>query len=283
MIVVVYALGYIVMFGLPLLIGAWLSRTRGAAWRLFLIGMVTFVLAQAVHIPFNWLIGQSGLLPMDLEALPNLLIVATFLGLSAGVFEEVARYLAYRFWARDARSWGTGLMLGAGHGGVEAMLLALIGAINVGILFAMRSGFLIDLVPPEQLGLLQAQIAAVFDAPWYAALLPAIERVFAMCAQLALSLLVLQVFLRRNILWLFAAILWHAVIDALAVVGIEQWGVYVTEAILGVTAVINLALIWYLRQPEPTAPAPEPLPEPPGASSDALDVTADMLDRSRYS
>ena len=55
------------------------------------------------------------------------------LGLSARVCEEVARYLMLRRVATGARDWQTGLMYGAGHGGVESMILGglvLVGAVN---------------------------------------------------------------------------------------------------------------------------------------------------------
>ena len=64
------------------------------------------------------------------------IIYAVFLGLSAGVFEETARYLTYRFWAKDARSWSRGLMLGAGHGGSEAILVGALAAVNFVALLA---------------------------------------------------------------------------------------------------------------------------------------------------
>jgi uncharacterized membrane protein YhfC len=70
----------------------------------------------------------------------NLLIIAGFLGLSAGFFEESARYVVYRWWARDARTWSQGLMLGAGHGGIESILLGFLLAINVAALAGVRAG-----------------------------------------------------------------------------------------------------------------------------------------------
>jgi uncharacterized membrane protein YhfC len=81
---------------------------------------VTFVVSQIGHIPFNWLILERWeLVPTDTAVLSSLIIFALFLGLSAGVFEEGARYLTYRFWAKEARTWGKGLMLGAGHGALR--------------------------------------------------------------------------------------------------------------------------------------------------------------------
>lgn len=284
MILLLYAFSYLVMLALPIALGVWIHRTRGASWRLFLIGAVTFVGSQIFHIPFNWLVQQRlQLLPADTTVVTNLIVVAAFLGLSAGVFEESARYLVYRFWAKDARSWGKGLMLGAGHGGIESILLGVLAAINVGSLALMNSGQLQQLIPPEQAALVEAQIAAVFGVPWYMALLPAVERVFALALHLSLSILVLQVFTRRNLLWLLLAILWHALANFLAVFGAVTWGAVAAELLLAATAVVSVVIIFWLRRPEPKDPEPQPLPAAKSGPDRPPEVTDEMLDRSRYS
>lgn len=283
--VALYGINYLLMILLPLAVGYWLARTRRVSWRLFGIGAVTFVAAQILHVPFNWLVLQRlQLLPTDTSVLSNLIILAVFLGLSAGVFEEVARYLTYRYWAKDARSWGRGLMLGAGHGGVESILLALTAALNVGMLALMASGYFLETIPAEQMPLLQQRISGVFQVPWYQAFLPFAERVFALALHLSLSLLVMQVFTRGRSWWLLVAILWHALVDALVVVSAAEWGVLVTEALLAVTALVSLGIIYWLKGPEPAAPRREPLPPPAGAERrESSVVTDEMVDRSRYS
>ncbi|HRO24913.1 MAG TPA: YhfC family glutamic-type intramembrane protease, partial [Promineifilum sp.] len=125
------AINITLMLVIPVVLAIFIHRRTSASWRFFFIGAVTFILSQVLHIPFNWLVGQTGLLPDSMDTTANLLITAIFLGLSAGVFEETARYLAYRFWARDARSWSRGLMLGAGHGGIESILVGVLSAVSI--------------------------------------------------------------------------------------------------------------------------------------------------------
>lgn len=284
MIKVLYFLSYILIIALPILIGVWLHRTRKASWRLFFIGAVTFIASQVLYIPFNWLVLQQWqLIPTDTAVPINLIILAIFLGLSSGVFEEGARYLTYRFWAKDARTWGRGMMLGDGHGGIEAILVAVIAAINIGALALMRGGLIPVPVPSEQLSLLEAQYAAVFDVPLYNAFLPLIERVLAICLHLALSLMVMQVFTRGRSIWLLAAILWHALVNAVVVIAATMWGVWVSEGLLSIFALISLGIIFWLKTPEPQEPDIDPLPSPPASQDTHTEVTNDMLDRSRYS
>src|SRR5512135_27806 len=46
------------------------------------------------------------------------------LALTAGIFEEVGRYLGYRiFMRREEKTWNKGVMYGLGHGGLESAVL----------------------------------------------------------------------------------------------------------------------------------------------------------------
>lgn len=282
MIVGLYALSYLLMLGMPIALGVWIARRRGAGWALFGMGALTFIASQVLHIPFNWLILQRWrLLPIDTAVTLNLVLLAAFAGLSAGVFEEGARYVTYRWWAKKARTWGRGLMLGAGHGGVESILLGLLAALNVGALAFMRGGWLLELVPAAQLPLLEQVFTAVFDVPWYMALFPAVERLFAICAHLALSLLVMQCFVRGQRRWLGIAVLWHAAFNFVALFAVVRWGAVAAEGLLGVAALLSLGLIFALRTPEPPVSMPEPLPVDEPAPR-PLKTTGEMLDRSRY-
>jgi ABC-2 type transport system permease protein len=71
-------------------------------------------------------------------------------------------------------------------------------------------------LPAAQLAALQEQLAALAGSPALAAL-PLLERLIALAAQLAFSLLVLQAFRRRSPLYVVLAIVYHALVDFLAV------------------------------------------------------------------
>jgi uncharacterized membrane protein YhfC len=174
------------------------------------------------------------------------------LGLSAGLLEESARYLVLRYWLRRDRSWRAALMFGAGHGGVESFLLGVLAALGAISVFVLRNVDPVQLgVPPDRLPTLQAQLDTAWNVPPWYPLLGAFERVLAIATHLFLSVLVMQAFLRRNLLWLTAAILWHTLFDALAVYAVATWGIVRTEAIIAVPAVLGLVLMFALRGPEP--------------------------------
>lgn len=287
---ITHLLNGLLMVTIPVVLGIFLSRRFNLGWRLWWIGGATFILSQVGHIPFNILVGQlfnTGVLPAPPQQYA-LLFQSVFLGLSAGFWEEGARYAAYRWWAKDARSWSRGLMMGAGHGGIEAIVLGILVLITYYAMIAIRNMDLSTLVPAEQLELAQFQVTAYWSAAWYATLLGALERAFSVTVQLALSILVLQVFTRSRLFWLWIAIGWHALVDAVAVYSAAILGMYVTELIIAVFALASLAFIFMLRQPEPELSVePEPIPVQAPDSTVLLGqvspiVTDDKLSESRF-
>jgi uncharacterized membrane protein YhfC len=275
---------------MPLGLGFALARRLGLRWRLFAIGAVTFVGSQVLHIPFNaWVLGplfQRLGLSEATQGLP-LAIVAGALGLSAGIFEEGARTIVYRFWLKGSRSWSQALMFGAGHGGIEAILLGGLALMALFQLISLRGVDLATVLPADQLELARAQVEAYWSAPWYEALLPAVERASALCLQVSLAVLVLQAFTRHNPLWVVLAIAWHALIDAVAVIAMAVWGVYVSEGLVALGALASLGILWRLWRPEaagPVEPIPDALPPVVGFTQigDLPPSTPEKLDNSRY-
>lgn len=288
----IYPLNGLLMIGLAALLGILLTRAFGLSWRLWWTGAATFVLSQMGHIPFNALATQlfsQGILPSP-ENGARLLFNAVFLGLSAGVWEECARFAVYRWWAKDARSWRQGLLFGAGHGGIEAIIVGVIVLATFVQMVAIKDTDLSTIVPAAQLPAVLQQVEAYWSTPWYMGLLGALERVFAITCHLCFSLLVLQAFIHKNLLWLLAAIGWHAFLDAVAVFSIGTWGMLLTEALVGVIAAISLFLIFWLKRSMPEiAVAPGVLPAsdvspapPPAFEMPALQETPDDLDQTRY-
>ena len=277
----------LLMVALPVAVGIFLARKFQIGWRLWWIGAVTFVLSQIGHIPFNVAVGllfERGILPTPAPSI-GVVFSAVFAGLSAGVWEEIFRYGAFRWWAKEARSWSKALMLGSGWGGAEAIILGILVLINYVVMVAAQVGDISSLIPEGQAALLDQQIAVYWSLPWYDTLLGALERAFALTVQICLSVMVVQVFIRKNILWLFIAIGWHALVDALAVYLVSTTSAYVTEAVIGITAIISLVVIYALRQPEYAREEPQIISQP--TPSDMTNIIVDdpsleKLDESKY-
>lgn len=283
-----HLLNGVLMIALPIVLGIYLSRRYRLGWRLWWIGAGTFVLSQIGHIPFNavlTLLFNRGFLPAPPPEY-QLLFNSVLLGLSAGLWEESFRYGAFRWWAKDARSWSKALMMGNGHGGIEAILLGVLVLINYIIMWVAQGMDLSAYIPAGQLPIFEEQVAIYWSIPWYDSLLGALERVFALTIQISLSVIVLQVFLRRNLVWLIIAIGWHALVDALSVYLVSTQSIYTVEAVIGVLALISLGIIFILRSPDPvptveeTPPVQPALPDPANGNSETVDSY--RLDETRY-
>jgi uncharacterized membrane protein YhfC len=256
MIEIAYPLAAMTMLFLPVGLGMFLAERLGTSWRLFGIGALTFIGSQAVHIPL--LFALTGAFKRQLLPTPPpgwaLASNAVLLGLAAGLCEELARFLVYRRWLVSARSWRDALMFGAGHGGAEAIIFGILAGLTFVKMLSLRSADLGHLpVTAAQLLALRAQVAAYWSAPWYDSLLGAIERASALCLQISFTVMVLQAVRRRSLMWLAAAILWHAVVDGTVVVALSTGGIYRSEAALVAFAACAFAMTLALRSQEQAA------------------------------
>ena len=279
-----HLLNGLLMIVMPVGLAIYLTSHWKMGGRIWWIGAATFVLSQVGHIPFNWAAGkilnQTGMIRWNPTS--QLIFNAIFLGLSAGIFEEGARYLAMRWWAKKTRSWRKGIMFGAGHGGAEAIILGLLALYAFLQLAALRNADLTKLFPASQLTLATQQVQAYWSSPWYTAMLGALERLFTIPCQIAMAVMVMQVFTRRNIGWLFAAIGYHALLDGVAVIGQKYMPPVSLEGVIGIFAVISVAIIFLLRQPEPTEVLPPVAPALVVQVPEPVLETAENLEDTRY-
>jgi uncharacterized membrane protein YhfC len=279
-----HLLNGILMVAMPVGLAICLTRYWKMGARLWWIGVATFILSQIVHIPVNIgvdrLLNQTSIISWD--PIAQLLFYAIFLGLSAGIFEEGARYLVLRWWAKDARSWRNGVLFGAGHGGVEAIILGLLVIYAFFQMMILRNNAVAEIVPASQLALVQEQVASYWSTTWYNSLLGALERLFTIPCQIAMAVMVMQVFTRKNILWLLIAIGYHAILDGVAVFGQKYLGSLELEAVVGLFAVTSVAIIIFLRQPEPAEVVLPVLISPDLPIPGSIQETVENLENTRY-
>lgn len=280
------------MIALPIVLGIYLINKFHLGWKLWLIGASTFIISQIFHLPFNtYLLNPLlGTIQQTIQGVPGNLVVALILGLSAGIFEECARYGMFRWWIKDARSWRTAILAGAGHGGAEAILLGGLVMLAYINMVAYRNTDLSSLnLTSDQLEIARQQIQTYWSVPWYNTLFGAVERIFTIPFHIMASVFVLQVFTRRpghqQLWWLGLAILFHTLMDASVVFIAGQWGGYAAEAVLGGLAILDIVIIFALRQPEPEPtilPPHLPTNEPPVFNPKPVEETSENLENTRY-
>lgn len=251
--------------GFPLLVGVWLVRRFHLHWIVFGYGFVVFLLSQLVtRVPAIQVIQQ--LFGKELSSTPTITVIwFAVLALTAGLFEEVGRWLGYRwFFRREPRTWANALLYGTGHAACESIIL-----VGLAVLLAMVNYVILTTMSPETIAALPAaQQTQVNDAiqifaglQGWEPLLGAVERIFSLVFHLSASVLVLQAFTRRNNAWLLLAIGWHALTDFGTIM--FQYVVQnaiLTEGLVGLAAVISLVIVLRLRPSAPEAVTADPAP-----------------------
>jgi len=253
MLTLAFLIEILIMLGAPVALGVYLWRKRRLPWTLFFAGAVTFIASQVAHLPLN--LGLTALFKLDWMPTPpeawQLPFNAVVLGLTAGLCEETARYLVYRFWIKDARTWRQALMFGAGHGGVEAIITGLLVGATLLSMVAMRGVDVTTLgVPADQAAEAARQVKEFWAMPVYMPLLAAAERLMALLLHLSLAALVMQVFLRGRLWPLWAAIGWHGLVNAVAVFVNGTWGAAAAEASLAGLTLISVGILWATQRAE---------------------------------
>lgn len=212
---------------------AWAVQRRwGGSWRAFWIGMLFFGMCQLAELPLATglaLLGQYATLPSWAGGL--------VVGLIAGVFEETTRYLAMRFTGtmRRHRTWSAGMLYGAGHGGLENVMVGA-GVALLALLTLLPAAYLPEAVQPF--------LAA---RPWYDHLFGGLSRVMALTLQIGLTLLVLQVFAQGKLRYLWIAMVWHAWID-FTIVGLSLEVEWLPMALLALYTLISLGIIIHYQR-----------------------------------
>lgn len=248
------SLSILFMLLLPIGLAIALRRRVAVPWFYFCVGILTFVGSQVVHIPLNNWLTDLGLLDPSAESGSIWVRTVLLLGLTAGVCEELARAIGYWFLARREKGRGIGdsVMLGLGHGGIEAMVFgAVLAAASITSLLALQGQNLDSLnLPADQLSAVRLQLEQLTTAPWVV-FLPAWERLVAIGLHVTLSVVVWLAFRRRNAAYVVLAILWHMAVDAglvalLRVIN-ETWQL---ELLFTLITVPGLVWAWRLWQKE---------------------------------
>lgn len=154
----------------------------------FLFGVLTFVGSQMLlRLPILDYLNKNSL-SFTMFSVTHPVFFVVMLGLSAGIFEELARFIVLRFLIKR-RDWQTGFFFGAGHGGIEA-------AIFVGI---------------PTVSILITSFETIVGSEVH--IIAGMERLFAMLLHIALTILVLQGVVRQQFRYVLIAIAIHAFVD----------------------------------------------------------------------
>ncbi len=268
MLAVAFLLQCAIVVAAPLFIAARLRKRWPLSWSLFGAGALTFAASQVVHLPFNrFVLPHLIALGVNFSKGASLVLTSVLLGLSAGVCEEVARFVALRFTLKKARTGPHALMFGVGHGGIESIFVgALAASAALNAAYIQRFGV-------ENLGLSAIDAQSVrqwMNAPPYLVLLGAFERLMTIPFHISAACLVMVAVAKRRPVMLLAAIGWHTLLDAGVVFTASTFGLIASEVWVAVSLPFSLLFIHASMKQLAPLEDPRALPRP-AASGEPLE------------
>ncbi len=260
--VITTAIAVVFVIGYPLALGVIVRKKLAVGWKYFWFGALVFLVFQLLmRTPIVTVLQATVLMHLLLTSTAFTWIWLVILAITAGLFEEVGRYVGYRlFLRREPKTWSKAVMFGLGHGGLESIVVVggqiVLTAINDVVLSTIN----VNTLPSAQRqGVIQL-FAAINAEPFWFPLLAAWERLWTIPLHVALAVMVVQVFRRQQMSWLFLAILFHALVDFLAGALPQAFGhsipiTLLVEGVVCVFGLISVWIIWRLREPEDHAKA----------------------------
>ena len=247
----------------PFILGSIAHHKLAVGWKYFWFGVLVFLVFQLLtRLPLVILL-QDTLLASLLRSSPAFnWLWLVILAVTAALFEEVGRYVGYRlFMGREQKTWSKAVMFGLGHEGLESIVLVGGQIILTLLSIVIFSAININSLPAAQRQSVIQQIATINALPIWFPLLAAWGRFWSFPLQVALSVMVLQVFRRHQIRWLYLAILFHALVDFLTSAFPQAFGQstaieLLVNGMLCVFGLFGVWIIWRLREAGSEAKAP---------------------------
>ena len=238
-----------------------LMGITGLIWILLPIGACIFAAIKLKASPITILIGATVFfitqymlrlpllqfiftIPQVQIGLMNPITYNSILSLTAGIFEECGRYIAFLWLLKNHRQWKDGMLYGLGHGGIEAILLVGLGNINNLIVSAAVSSGASSTLPANSLAQINAAAAALTSLTAYDFIAANAERLFTICLHIALTMLIIYSIRERKSIYLLVAILAHGFVNFSAVMLSNlPIGLLWSESFLLATAVLSILFI----------------------------------------
>lgn len=233
----------VVCFLFPIVLTIYFKIKHKISLKPVFMGVAVFIffvliLEQILH----YFVLQKGLIT-------NPVLITIYGALAAGIFEEGGRLIVFSTILKDKQEWKDGVSYGIGHGGIEAMLVGGLSYLSNLIYCNLINTGMFDTVfgtqlPEEQLTQLKALKEALVGLSFNTLIVGVFERVFAFGIQIALTLIVLYAVRNRKYIFVFIAVILHALVDFPA--ALYQMGflnLYIVEIII---AVIFIAAVIFI-------------------------------------
>ncbi len=209
-------------------------------WQPFFFGCITFLVTAIILEPILHQLVLSSAAGAAIQS--NIWLYGLYGAFAATLFEETGRFLTMKFFLKKYHTQDdAGIMYGAGHGGFEAfMLLGVTMISNIAVSLACNSGAL----AAQTAGLDAASLAAVQNRVMQLCTTPAwmyglgiVERLFAITAQIAMSMIMWRGVVKKNGGYIALACAFHFILDFASVIASSFIGAIGTEIVIAFIAV----------------------------------------------
>jgi len=233
------AVGFLLSGILPVILAFILHRKLEFVWKSVLIGALIFLIFQVLtRVPLIGYLSQK-IWFKELQ-MKHFVLYGFLLALTAGLCEEIGRFIGFKFFLKSHLTWENGIGYGIGHGGLESVTFVGINYLIYLIVSVVKNtGHSLPSV-------FQPAMSLLTQTPSYQFLLGGIERVFALTVQIGFSLIVLYAVKNKRFSFLLLAVLLHTLLDFTAV--LLSKNVLLAESVVGIFAIISFMWIFKSRK-----------------------------------
>lgn len=236
------AISVLVSMGVPIFLAVYFYKKEKISWMAVLVGALMFTVFQFLtRIPLLGYISSTSFYTINFAF--NNQLNYLFLGFTAALFETMGRLVGFKVFLKNKLQWKNGVAYGIGHGGIEAIIIGGIPALNNLIYGIAINLGKYDLLISDR-GVSEQVINGIkndlINYPPYMFLLTGFERVAAFTLQIALSLFVLYAIKNKKYLYIIYAFLIHAVVDSS--IGFIS-NIFILEGLIALIAAVSLIYI----------------------------------------
>ncbi|MBY0599948.1 YhfC family intramembrane metalloprotease [Bacillus bingmayongensis] len=231
---------------IPVIVLVYFRKKYHINWKVVGVGVLIFIgFAQILETPFHvFMLGN----PTVSELLKNPFLYAIYGGLTAGIFEELGRFIAFFYLLKKYQEYKDGLAYGIGHGGIESISIGALASLQT-LYFAIsiNNGSFSKLIEKSpQLSQVQD---ILLNTPFYLYLLGSLERIMALVLQIAFTMLVLYGVKHKKYIFAVYAVLFHAFVDFFAALYQRQViNIFIAEGITVVFTICAFILICKMKE-----------------------------------
>jgi len=212
----------LITIAFPIAAGFWLKRKLGVSWRVISYGLLGYFIVQSLlSLLLNGTatLVDNGTIPISEQGFIILQLVLSVL--LAAVLGVLIRWMGMKYLTEKLDTLEAAYGIGVGYGGAESILL--VGLPLLMTFISMLSNMNID---PQTTTLdpgVVAQLEELWQVPFYFPLAGSLERIAAFVMHITVTVLILQVFKRKNAIWIAAALGVELVVNGL-IIGLAQLG-----------------------------------------------------------